>query len=150
MTPEEGQGIWDSNLTRTSHIDGGLAESEVKRATLARIGTVHGIQVCARDILGRRECGYKLRENGGGQGAEGITAVQEHRLALASTRGRVDLNHATPRLVDRDAVEVDPVSCVTVRGLGGRDDGTLDEVARVLLDVDATKNDGSCKSAWCQ
>jgi hypothetical protein len=124
-----------------------VAKGEVKRSTLARILAVHGVQVCAGNILSRRKCSHKLVEDGRGQGTQGVSAVEQHSLTLSSCGCLVDLDNIAARLIDRDAIQVDPESCEAVGRLCSRDDGTFDEVSRVLLDVDTAEDHGSWMKA---
>lgn len=126
-----------------ANVDHLVAKGEVKRSTLPRIGAVHSIQLCAGNVLCGRKRSHKLVEDGRGQGTQGISAVEQHSLALSSCGRLIDFNHVAAWLIDRNAIQVDPESCVAVRRLRSWDDGTLDETSRVLLDIDATENDRS-------
>jgi hypothetical protein len=124
-------------------VDDLVAEGEVEGATEAGVQAVNDVEIGVGDILGRREGGKELLEDGGGQGAERVAAVKQDALALGSRRGLVDLNDVAIGLVDRDAVDVNPVAGEAIGRRGSGDYGALDEVARVLLDVEAAEDDGS-------
>lgn len=132
------------NKIVVAHINDLITKREVEGATLTRIQAVNHVQVSVRGVLGGREGRNEVLHDGSGQGAECISAVQQERLTLATTRRAVDGYHVTVRLVDRDAVGVDPEPGEAVGRLRGGDNGTLDEVTRVLLGVDAAKDYGSC------
>jgi len=131
------------NKIVVAHINDLITKREVEGATLTRIQAVNHVQVSVRGVLGGREGRNEVLHDGSGQGAECISAVQQERLTLATTRRAVDGYHVTVRLVDRDAVGVDPEPGEAVGRLRGGDNGTLDEVTRVLLGVDAAKDYGS-------
>ena len=125
-------------------VDHGISEGEVERASLARVETVNHVEIRVRNILRRRKSGQELAEYGGRQRAERVSAVEKHRLALATGWLLVHINNGTVGLVYRNSVNIDPESGQTVGGFFGRDDRALDEVSGILLGVDATEDDGSC------
>jgi hypothetical protein len=125
-------------------INDGVAKGEVKRSALSRVKTINHIQICTSNILRRRECGHERFENCRGQGAERVSAVEEHGLALSPRRCLVDVNDFAAGLVNGNSVQVDPESCPAIGRLLGRDDRALHELASILLGIDAAKNDGSC------
>lgn len=125
-------------------IDDGITKGEVERAALAGIGTVNDIQVRVGHILGRGERGNELLEDGRGQRTERVSTVEQHRLAVASGGGGVHIDDGSIGLVDCNAVDVEPETCVAVGRLGGGDDGALGEVARVFLGVDTAEDDRTC------
>lgn len=96
--------------------------------------------VVARGSLqtGRREGGEDLLEKGTGKGADGVAAIEEHRLAVRLVE---DLNLGSILLGDAHTIHVNPVTSVAVGRGGCGDDGSLGEGSRKLLDVNSAIGD---------
>lgn len=123
------------------NVDKGLAKLEVDVALGFADVARHLVQVGAR----LRGCSLgeglqDLVEDFLGQGADGVAAVEEHRLAVGLVEDR---DVGAIGLGDGNAIEIDPVTGLAVGRLGRRNDGTLLEVAGELLGVDSAKHNGA-------
>lgn len=136
----------DEVVVRNNNL--GLAKFEVYGAILGANIAGNAVQTRFITFGGSRGTGegvLDLVEVFGGQGRNGVAAVEKDGLTI----GLVEYHHLGAVLLGhRDAVEINPVACELVGGLGGRDDGSLLQVTGELLCVDTAKHDGT--SLACQ
>jgi hypothetical protein len=102
--------------------DNGVAKLEVDRS--GRVDYIAVYQVVARASLemGRREGLKDLREDGAGERADGVAAVEEHWLAVGLIE---DFEVRSILLGNAYTIHIDPVTSITIGRLGGGDDRSL-------------------------
>lgn len=94
--------------------------------------------------MGRREGFEDLVEDGAGERADGVAAVEKDRLAVGLVE---DFQLGSVLLGDADTIHVDPVASVAVGRLGGGDDGSLGQRTRKLHGIDTAVDDGASVAA---
>jgi hypothetical protein len=121
-------------------VDHNVAKLEVDTAGGVNDVAVHNVVARGGLQTSRGEGLEDLVHQGAGKGADGVAAVEEHRLAVGLVE---DLKLGAVLLGDAHTVHMDPVAGVAIGGLGGGDDGLLGKGARELLDIDSAVGDGA-------
>lgn len=100
--------------------------------------------------LRRGERLEELVEDGCGEGAQRVPAVEQEGLSPTSGFGGVESGCLAIRRGDGESVEADPPACLAVRRVPGVDDGELLEMASELLFVQAAEDDGAYIFIWLE
>lgn len=121
---------------------GPVAKDKLHSAALTGVEAVNSVQIGRGHINGRGERGDEVVEDGSRKSAEGVSAVEQDGLTNTTRRLSVDVDDGPAGLANRDTGEADIPPGETVGGLRRRDDRELDERTRILVGIDAAKDDG--------